>query len=348
MTTSTLYAATAKFGQNTQGGLFRRRSGSSDWEKLTNGLPAEHVYTVTVHPQQPATVYAGTGRGLYASSDGGDTWMQLPLPAEAGEVWALAVDPRDARTLWAGVSPAGVWRSCDAGSTWQRLYQQAGPDAVKMEFNCRVMRFAFDPSDPRRVFAALEVGGVIRSLDGGATWDDCTPGLVSLAQRPHLKSRIQSDTENEGMLDAHAIAVSPARPDAVVLAVRMGLFRSNDAGAAWDDMEVGRFSPLTYARDIRVSPHDARTLFACLSPASRSHDGTVYRSTDVGETWVRFDRDIKPDSTLMSLATDPQDAATVHTVSRNGQVFTTRDSGATWTEHHLPDGVKDVYALACG
>ena len=41
---------------------------------------------------------------------------------------------------------------------------------------------------------------------------------------------------------------------------------------AWQDMEIGRFSPLRYGRDIRVSPHDARVLYACLSPAAQSTD----------------------------------------------------------------------------
>jgi len=49
-------------------------------------------------------------------------------------------------------------------------------------------------------------------------------------------------------------------------------------------MEIGRFSPLTYARDVQVSPHNARTLVAALSPAARSKDGSLYRSDDLGET----------------------------------------------------------------
>ena len=54
----------------------------------------------------------------------------------------------------------------------------------------------------------------------------------------------------------------------------MGLFRAQDRGASWHDMKVGRFSPLTYARDVCVSPHNPRTLYAFLSTAARSNDGT--------------------------------------------------------------------------
>src|SRR5207244_11471702 len=124
------------------------------------------------------------------------------------------------------------------------------------------------------VYARLEVEGVISSPDPGETWEDVGQDLVNLAQRPDLKSKIGSDTENEGMLDSHALTVSSALPGTVFLAVRMGLFRSTDRGSTWQDMEIGRFSPLTYARDVVVSPHNPRTLVAAVSPADRSTDGS--------------------------------------------------------------------------
>jgi photosystem II stability/assembly factor-like uncharacterized protein len=209
------------------------------------------------------------------------------------------------------------------------------------------MRIAVVPGPPDAIYAALEVAGVMRSLDGGERWEDCSDDLVTLAERPHLKSRIQSDSEAEGMLDAHALVVSPAAPDSVFVAVRMGVFRSDDRAAHWRDVEVGRFSPLTYARDIRVSPHDPRALYACLSPASRSQDGSLYRSLDLGKTWTRLDHGVKARATMMALTLNPADAGAVHCVSRCGQVFTTRDGGRSWGESALPAGVEDVYALAC-
>ncbi|HLF77227.1 MAG TPA: hypothetical protein VJB57_07000, partial [Dehalococcoidia bacterium] len=134
----------------------------------------------------------------------------------------------------------------------------------------------------------------------------------------------------------------------VFLAVRMGLFRSDDRGASWEDMEVGRFSPLTYSRDVRVSPQDPSVLYACFSPAARSHDGSLYRSPDLGQTWSRFDHDVKAETTMMAVALHSRDAGQVYCASRSGQVFGTRDGGKTWREDRLPDGVRDVYAIACG
>jgi photosystem II stability/assembly factor-like uncharacterized protein len=250
--------------------------------------------------------------------------------------------------MFAGTSPVGIYRSDDEGATWRRLPKAVQAERVKMPFACRVMRMAIDPAQPDHVYAALEVGGAMRSLDGGETWDDCSGDLVALSDLPHLKSRIVSDSEMEGMLDGHALCVSGAVTGTVFLALRMGLFRSTDRAAHWEDMKVGRFSPLTYGRDIRVSPQDPHVLYACLSPAARSEDGSLYRSTDLGETWSRFDRGVKAESTMMAVALHPRDADRVYCVSRTGQVFGTRDGGRSWKEDRLPEGVSDVYAAACG
>jgi photosystem II stability/assembly factor-like uncharacterized protein len=280
--------------------------------------------------------------------DRGERWERLPFPEDGGQVWSITVHPKNPRTLFAGTSPVGIYRSDDEGASWRKLPNAVQAERVKMPFACRVMRIEIDPTQPDHIFAALEVGGAMRSLDGGVTWNDCSGDLVKLSDLPHLKSRIVSDSEMEGMLDGHALCVSAAASGTVILALRMGLFRSTDKAAHWKDMEVGRFSPLTYSRDIRVSPHDPRVLYACLSPAARSEDGSVYRSADLGETWSRFDRGVKAESTMMGVALHPRDAARVYCVSRTGQVFGTEDAGRTWREDRLPDGVGDVYAIACG
>jgi photosystem II stability/assembly factor-like uncharacterized protein len=292
-------------------------------------------------------VYIGTQDGPYRSLDGGERWERLAFPESGLQVWSILVHPTDHRRLYAGTSPLGVFRSDDGGEHWRRLPNAVQPERVKMPFACRVMRLAADGARPDTLWGAVEVGGVMRSDDGGERWADCSAHLVELAALPHLKSRIVSDTDIEGMLDVHALAVSAALPGTVFLALRMGLFRSDDGGRSWRDLEVGRFSPLTYGRDIRVSPHDPRTLFACLSPAARSEDGSLYRSSDLGQTWSRFDRGVKAESTMMGLALHPREAARTYCVSRTGQLFGSEDGGQRWHEDRLPAGVLDVYAVAC-
>lgn len=346
--TSHVYVGAAKWTGGNQSGVFRRGDGDRRWELMSKGLPDEvHVQAITVHPTNPDVVYIGTQSGPYRSLDRGERWERLSFPEDGGQVWSITVPPRSPRTLLVGTSPVGVYRSDDEGVTWRNLHASQ-PERVKMTFACRVMRIDVDPSNPDHIYAALEVGGAMRSLDGGASWADCSADLVKLSELPHLKSRIVSDSEMEGMLDGHALCVSAAAPGTVILALRMGLFRSTDQAAHWKDMEVGRFSPLTYSRDIRVSPQDPKVLYACLSPAARSEDGSLYRSADMGETWTRFDRGVKAESTMMAVALHPRSADRVYCVSRTGQVFGTEDAGRTWREDRLPEGVGDVYALACG
>jgi len=345
MTTSHVYVGAAALGSDAVGGVFRRGPGGSRWERLTKGLPeVAHVQAITIHPANADVVYLAARSGAYRSADRGERWERLPVGDDGAEVWSIVVHPGDPRVLYAGTSPVGVWRSDDGGDTWRRLPRAVQPERVQMKsFRCRVMRFAVERERPDEVWAALEVGGVMRSRDGGETWQDCSSSLVGLAERAHLKSRIDSDTDVEGMLDGHAIAATGGM---AVLAVRMGLFRSADGGASWQDMEIGRFSPLTYARDIRVAPDDPRVMYACLSPAARSTAGSLYRTRDAGATWTRFDHGINADSTMMAVALHPRNPDVVHAVSRSGQVFGTEDGGRTWREERLP-GVRDAYAVAC-
>lgn len=347
MGSSNLYVGAARWTAGTLGGVFRLQG--ERWEKLGGGLPEDvHVQAITVHPQERGVVFVGAGDGVYRSRDAGATWARLPTPAGV-QVWSVTVHPQQPNVILAGTSPVGMLRSDDSGDTWRQLPGPRSAEQVKMSFACRVMRIAVDPGHGDQIYVALEVGGAMRSLDGGLSWTDCAPDLARLAQaHPKLRSRLQSDTENEGMLDAHALCVSASAPDNVFIAVRMGVFQSRDQGLTWQDLEVGRFSPLTYARDIRISPHDSKVLFACLSPASQSRDGSICRSDDLGATWRRIDHGVKSDRTMMAIALDPNDPNGIHGVSRCGQIFSTRDGGKRWVETRLPAGTEDVYAIACG
>lgn len=335
-------------GEQHRGGLFRRTPGDGSWQALTRGLPPDvEVRAFAVHPDDPNTIFAGTQDGPYRTTDAGDRWERVGFADRNAVVWTITYHPTRPNVMFAGTAPAAVYRSDDGGETWRRLSNAKSPGHCEMGFPVRVIRIAVDPNRPDDVYVALEVSGVIRSADGGETFTDLSAPLIALAAQPHLKSRIGSDIDAEGMLDSHAIVVSAAAPGKPILAVRMGLFRGDDRGAAWTDIEVGRYSPLTYCRDVLVSPHDARTLYACLSPASRSHDGMLYRSDDLGDSWRRVDHDIKSNGTMMSVAIDRADKRRVYCASRCGQVFGTEDEGATWREYRLPDNVQDVYAVAC-
>jgi photosystem II stability/assembly factor-like uncharacterized protein len=330
------------------GGLFRTSPGEGKWQALSRGLPQNlEVRAIAVHPREPDVIYAGTDDGPYRSTDGGDRWERLGIPQRAGTVWSFAFHPGRPQTMYAGLAPVALYRSEDGGDTWKALPGARSPEHCPMGFPTRLVRIAVDPSDPDVIYAALEVSGLLRSGDGGETWEDLSAPLVKFADDPRLKSRIGTDNDAEGMLDSHAVAVSTASSGTVFLAVRMGLFRSDDDGASWRDAEIGRFSPLTYCRDVVVSPHDPRVMYACLSRSARSDVGSLYRSEDIGQSWRRFDHGVDVRMTMMVVAPHPRDSDRIYCTTRGGQVFGTEDGGGSWHEYRLPEGVHEVYALAC-
>lgn len=326
-------------------GVFRRAAEGGAWQHV---LPDLETFTVTVHPSDPAIVLAGTADGVWRSSDRGETFARAEFPDTGKQVWSFLVDANNPDRVYAGASPVDFYRSENRGKSWRRLPNPGIKDRATAPFAVRVMRMAQHPSNPKEIYAALEVNGVIRTTDGGETWSDCSADLLRLSELPHLRSKIVTDTFAEGMLDGHAIAISPADPDAVVLACRMGLFRSADNGQSWQDLEMQRFSPVTYGRDLKVAPRDPSTAYAALSVAAASKDGGLYRSRDAGKTWKRFDK-VQVHGTIMSVGLHHADPDQVYIGARyNGEIFGTRDGGATWEAMPLPGQVKDLYAVACG
>ena len=351
--TGRVFVGASRFAPNAPaehlGGFFRRTAGDERWESLATGLPERpQVRAVAIHPDDPSVVYAGVHDGPYRSTDGGDTWERLGFGPTDQPVWSIAFAPGDARTMYLGVGPAMLYRSSDSGDNWTPVSAASIEERLDMGFPTRMISIAIDPTDAGSIFAGVEVGGVMHSADGGETWTDCSPDLVRLAdENPRLRNRLLSDTEIEGMLDTHALAMTSAAPGRAFLANRMGLFSSPDGGETWADLEVGNHSPLTYCREVKVSPHDPNVLYACFSDEAQGVAGSLYRSEDLGTSWGRYDR-VEATSTMMKVAPSPVDADEVWCATRDGDVYATVDGGTTWSEHPLPTGGRDVYAICAG
>jgi photosystem II stability/assembly factor-like uncharacterized protein len=216
-------------------------------------------------------------------------------------------------------------------------------------FPSRIMRLAIAPSRPEEIYAAMEVNGAMRSDDGGETWHDCSDPLATLSRQPHLQSAILTKDTAEGMLDVHAVCVPPTEPGTAILALRMGLFRSEDRGGSWQDLGIGRHAAhLRYGRDIVSAPWNPDVIYACVADAARGQAGRLYRSQDRGQTWAQFDHGIDVRSTMMAVALAPADPRQAHCVTRGGQSFSTVDGGHTWHEYDLPQGSGAAVAMACG
>jgi photosystem II stability/assembly factor-like uncharacterized protein len=346
---STIYASVAGYvgrpDENGRVGVFRRGLADDQWSHVLTHLEA---HTVVVHPTDPTVVFAGTVDGVWRSTDRGATFRSARFPDRGKQIWSLLVDATDANRIYAGASPLDLYLSEDCGESWRRLPNPGLKDRASTPFPVRVMRLTQHPARSNEIYAALEVNGVIRTTDAGESWEDCSADLIRLSELPHLQSKIVSDTFAEGMLDGHAIAISPADPEAVVLACRMGLFRSADHGRTWQDMEPKKFSPVSYGRDVKVSPQHPATLYCALSVAAASKSGGVYRSRDAGRSWERFDK-VEVHGTIMSVGLHQTDPNQVYIGARyQGEIFGTQDAGESWTAMPLPGPVKDIYCVACG
>ena len=159
-----------------EGGLFRRADGSDEWEDISRGLPGNpQVRALLVRPDNPAVIFAGTHEGVYRSNDRGGHWEALDDGGQGNDVWSLAVHPSNPEVIFAGFEPCAISRSKDGGNTWGKM------DTSRVEFphitTCmepvakRVIGIAIDPVDPTNMYAAIEVGGLLASRDGGESWD---------------------------------------------------------------------------------------------------------------------------------------------------------------------------------
>jgi len=172
-------------------GIYRSVDGGKSWENL--GLKkSEHIGRVVVDPRDSKVVYVaaegplwgpGGDRGLYKSVDGGKTWKAVLTISENTGVVDVQVDPsnpdivyaaayqrrRHVFTLIDGGPESAIYKSTDAGATWNKL--KSGLPSVDMGR----IGLAVSPADPNVVYATIEAadgkGGIFRSNDKGATWE---------------------------------------------------------------------------------------------------------------------------------------------------------------------------------
>ena len=312
-------------------GIYRKEAGDAHWENLTRGMaPSAQVRTIAIHPENQDVIFAGTQRGVYRSKDRGDNWERMNM-TEGRVVWSLKFQPNNPQVMFLGTEGSEVFKSEDGGENWNYMATISNPDSVQMAFATRILGLAIESNSPDHMYAALEVGGAARSSDGGKSWQI-------------VNRNFDGDVD---LMDLHGVAVGSADSSAVFISNRVGVWRTRDRGDNWENLGFERFSDIKYSRGIQAAPNDPNTLYACVGMNFGSEEGGVLRTTDLGETWQRFDKGVTPKSTTFGVAINAQAPEQVYFCSRRGQVFGTHDGGDSWLEHAVPEGVTNVISMAC-
>lgn len=309
------------------------QDGGSTWRQGPVTELPHAAARLVASPVQPGRAYlAAYEAGVYRTDDAGASWTHLDsYPSDYAH--SVLAHPAYADTLYVGSEPATVYRSEDGGDTWEEL---AGftrvPESVDWSFHSptrdshvRDLRAA--PDDPNRLYAGIEVGGMVCSADGGKSWRQL-PGLND---------------------DIHCVALSDARPASVYVATARAPYRSANGGADWELINHGL--DRRYTLHIAPAPDDASLVLVTVSENARRLNPQFYRSTDGGDNWQlveRVGRGTEPADMVVAFEWDPAEPNRVYAGADGGRLFQSADRGLTWEE--LPVSLPSVAvgALAVG
>jgi photosystem II stability/assembly factor-like uncharacterized protein len=261
--TDTVYLAT-------RSGLAIGQRDNGTWRVTDRVLKSQHVTSVIA---REGVILAGTTHGVQRSDDGGKNWHAVNDGLSNPHVRWLAYHPDISDLEFAGTEPAGIFVSHDGAEHWN-----ARPEVAALrdehewmlpyspEAGC-VRGFAFHG---RRLYAAVEVGGVLRSDDGGESW--------ALAAGSDGNPDLSGPPEPFVYPDVHDIAVHPSNPDLVFAATGGGFYRSDDGGATWSLIYD------CYCRGLWLDPNDADHII--FGPADYvGAVGRIEESRDGGKSW---------------------------------------------------------------
>ncbi len=251
-------------------------------------------------------------------------------PYRGGRALAVAGVPGEPSVFYFGSVDGGIWKTENAGLTWQPLFQH--------EPVASIGAIAIAPSDPKVIYAGtgeadmrsdMAMGdGVYKSADGGRTWTHL--GLT--------------DTQHIGK-----ILIDPRNPDVVLVAAlghaydanaERGVFRSTDGGRTWQKALYK--NDVTGAIDLAFAQDDPQVVYASLWQARRTTwnryppvsgpGGGIYKSTDEGHTWRELAAHGLPPGPYgrMGLATGFGGRVYALIDCREGGLYRSDDAGQTW------------------
>ncbi len=319
----------------TKNGVARIRTDDGARLEAELALTGTDVQCIAVDPGDPMHVYAGTwDHGLHRSDDGGTTWEPVTDVAER-RIISVAVGPADGShaVAYAGTEPANLYRSDDAGTRWRALLSLRRLPSASSWFypprrgGERVRSIAPHPSDPEMLFVGIEVGGVMRSRDGGETWED------------HKRGSFE---------DSHALAVHPLAPERVYQGAAGGVALSTDRGESWRHVDNGVRRRFVWGLAIDPADPDLWYVSAAHSPHD-AHQGAgtanaaIYRKRG-DDRWrapAQSDRLARMPFALLTLAGRP---GALLAGLDDGHLILSEDAGESWRD--LGPRLPQIRALA--
>lgn len=307
------------------------------------GLEGSGAQCVAADPGDPRSVIAGTfDRGLYLTRDGGETWERAgegQIPHD--RVLSVAISPhRGGRgsVLYAGTEPSSLYRSTDDGATWEDLAAlREVPSHDTWFFPPRpwthhVRWIAPHAKDPDTIVVGIELGGVLRTRDGGRTFEDRHPDAV---------------------IDPHCIRAHGTATDRIYAVGGDGVSYSLDSGDTWVRDVDGMDRHYTWG--LAIDPDDPDLWYVSAAPGpDRAHgegdaQARLYRRRG-GDPWeaLRLDGSDAP-LRGMPYALAAPGAGRLVAGMRDGTILYSADSGDGWrtSTHRLP-GILALTATSNG
>ena len=239
----------------THSGWYRFERAGAEWTQSDRALTYWQMSCIQVDPDNPERVYIGTEHsGMFVTHDGGKEWTRANPNVPCLTMSSMLALPGK---LFVGTMPAALYFNADGGG-WQELKgvrqgAVGGTFPPNPDFPARTRVLTKEKTNGGRLFAGIEVAGILVSDDDGQSWQAANDGLTDP--------------------DIHQILPSKKTPGLVVTACGEGVSRSTDRGSHWQ----------------KVTPPGNRTYGNALT---EDDGGTLYLgiTQDRPRTWTRAGR----------------------------------------------------------
>jgi photosystem II stability/assembly factor-like uncharacterized protein len=299
-------------------GVMRSSDSGESWRRVGvgQGLHSDAIVRcLTADPRQSEVILAGTDQGLYRTDDAGENWQLLDTPMNRQTVWAVAIDQSNPQSVLAGTgtpTPPTLYQSADGGRSWEARPTDICESCAAVGIP-RPTAIAIDPFDSRSMWLGVEVDGVLRSQDGGASW-----------------ARTADEIGNP---DVHNLLVTAGTPKKIFVLVNDDVWTSEDDGETWNALGIRRIFPWHYPRGIAVRPDDPNVIFVTVGDATPGRTGALMRTTNAGRTWESLPLPCQPNSAMWAVAMSPTDPDLMIAGSRYGCLFHSDDGGDSWSKY---------------